>query len=520
MQKYKIIFRSDGATKGKDALTWEHGCPIEISAIQIARDTETAATFLQMKVQNISDEPVSSVTIDIAIATTNGESIQKQIKYLDADIAPASEKALKPQRLDWSEIVSCSAAVYCAKSPNGDWYSEQSPTPIPTREQLKLSSNAAEQRARTLHVNKDDATVSGKVQQNNGWWVCACGQANVARKRCCSCGMDIDLLLNTEDESSLLNDYNNYAKQKEKTKHLRKRGVIIAGAVAVIAIASVAVINLAVIPEMRYSEAISLAEQGQYDEAIEQLSALNGIEKAQPAIIDTLKKKALADFDRGDYDSAYETIKDLRSRGSDEETAAKDAGKQIADTAYSSNLFEESARWYRFIGDGDGYRRAIYQYAISNYNHDDQNTYGYLNQLKKIDYEDSSELFDKLYGWAFDFATSGERDPSASADSTTFPLDKTGRTAIYLHGRATNGPLSGSKSLVVHVNAVLQEDSFSYQMGYQTYEKDEHMSISASGQWESKTIIENTANMKTVSLTIEDWDTKETLFERTLTCQE
>lgn len=520
MQKYKIIFRSDRATKGKNALTWEYGCPIEISAIQIARDTETAATFLQMKVQNISDEPVSSTGIDISITALDGESVQKQIKYLDADIAPAAEKALKPQRLDWSEIVSCSAAVCYAKSSNGDWHSEQSPAPIPIREQLKLSSNAAEQRARALNVSKDHAIVSGKVQQNNGWWICACGQANVARKRCCSCGMNIDLLLNTEDESLLLNDYNNYAKQKEKAKGLRKRGVIIASAVAVVALASAAVINLAVIPEMRYSEAINLAEQGQYDEAIDQLSNLNDIEKAQPAIIDTLKKKALADFDRGDYDSAYETVKDLRSRGGDAESAAKDAGKQIADTAFGSDLFEESARWYRFVGDGDGYRRAIYQYAISNYNHDDQNTYDYLSELKKINYENSSELFNKLYGWAFDFATSSKHNPSASDDSVTFPLDKTGGTAIYLLGRAANGPLNGSKSLITHITITYREDSFSYQMGHQTYEKDESLAVSASGQWESKAIIKNTASMKAVSPTIEDSDTKEILFERTLTCQE
>ena len=105
MQKCKIVFRSDRATKGKNALTWEYGCPIEISAIQIARDTETAATFLQMKAQNISDEPVSSIAIDISITALDGESVQKQIKYLDADIAPAAEKALKSQRLDWPEIV-------------------------------------------------------------------------------------------------------------------------------------------------------------------------------------------------------------------------------------------------------------------------------------------------------------------------------------------------------------------------------------------------------------------------------
>lgn len=250
------------------------------------------------------------------------------------------------------------------------------------------------------------------------------------------------------------------------------------------------------------------------------MSNLNDIEKAQPAIIDTLNKKALADFDRGDYDSAYETVKDLRSRGDDAESAAKSTGKQIADTAFGSDLFEESARWYRLVGDGDGYRRAIYQYATSNYNHDDQNTYDYLSELKKINYENSSELFNKLYGWAFDFATSSKHNPSASDDSVTFPLDKTGGTAIYLLGRAANEPLNGSKSLIAHITITYREDSFSYQMGHQTYEKDESLAVSASGQWESKAIIKNTASMKAVSLTIEDSDTKEILFERTLTCQE
>lgn len=68
--------------------------------------------------------------------------------------------------------------------------------------------------------------------------------------------MNVDLLLNTEDESLLLNDYNNYAKQKEKAKGLRKRGVIIASAVAAVTLASVAVANLAVIPEMQLLETL------------------------------------------------------------------------------------------------------------------------------------------------------------------------------------------------------------------------------------------------------------------------
>lgn len=204
---YKVIFRADGHSN-QHRITWEEKCPIQLSAVQISRDTTTSATFLQVKVKNISNDPIVSIAAALTIEVPDKSDEAMPLEYLDTDIPAGTEKTLKPQRLTQANITSCNLVIRRVDFSNKTWHSTTSPKPLPQRQALSLSPKARAQRAYALSLGENDEIVNGAVQDHSGWWVCACGQANISRTTCCKCGMVKERLLDTENEQDLLAEYN------------------------------------------------------------------------------------------------------------------------------------------------------------------------------------------------------------------------------------------------------------------------------------------------------------------------
>ena len=206
MSKYKIAFRADRDTAGSYALSWEPECPLQITAVQISRNVESSATFLQVKVRNVSSECVSSIEVELEARLLTGETEQTSLEYLDVDIAAATEITLKPRQLAHANVTACKLTVKRATSSKETWQSTGSANPLPAHKELQLSRRALEQRARALEAKADDSTIKGAVQDHETWWVCACGQINVKRDDCCVCGNKKQMLLENEDKVKLLNE--------------------------------------------------------------------------------------------------------------------------------------------------------------------------------------------------------------------------------------------------------------------------------------------------------------------------
>ena len=108
---YKVIFRAD-AQSNQHRITWEEKCPIQLSAVQISRDTTTSATFLQVKVKNISNDPIVSIAAALTIEVPDKPDEAMPLEYLDTDIPAGTEKTLKPQRLTQANITSCNLVAF------------------------------------------------------------------------------------------------------------------------------------------------------------------------------------------------------------------------------------------------------------------------------------------------------------------------------------------------------------------------------------------------------------------------
>ena len=570
MAEYKIIFKADQETEGDNALTWEPGCPALVTAIQVSRNTETSATYLQVKVRNVSDAAISSIFAGLEVSLPDGSADRVPLEYLDVDIPAGAETALKPISLSHGDISSCALAISRIDQVSGKWQTSAPAQPLPEKKTLPyLSSRAIDQRARALNAEVTDDILRGAVQDHGDWWVCACGQVNAKRDTCCNCNQKKTLLQANEGETQLLADADKHDERLfNEAKKLQAKGTIssltkaveqfnsLGGfknstteaetcqlaltqltatrnskvrktcvlALVIIAIVSIAgfIISRAVIPNVHHNQAMSLAESGKYDEAIKLIEDRNEA-NAESNIIKLLKEKALSEINSGDLSSACETASQLKARSDEGARSAEEIASQLAECCYDNALYKEAAEWYQAIGDSEGCHRAMYQYAKENFQYDNRTTYEYLKILSGLNYQDSKSLYDNLYSWKFEFKTcSGKKEPSTSSkDSATFPYDPTGMTKAYLIVKATNHPLDGGESFYIKCTKIYRDDSYSKSLGDDSYDissKEPHV-ILASDESEVYDICRNTADAKELLLTVLDADTNEVIFERTLTCE-
>ena len=222
MADYKIIHRAEGAE-----IPWEPGCPVALTAVQVSRNTETSEAWLQAKARNVSDVEAGSVYADLSLEYADGTGETIPAEFLDADVPAGAERPLKPRRLPRGDVQSCSLTVRRVEGPNCTWESTGEASPLPSPEKLSLSPRALSQRARAIGANAGDSVLHGKVQDHDVWWACACGQVNVRRSSCCSCGNPKELLMANEDEAALLADADEREEETfAEAVELKERGTI------------------------------------------------------------------------------------------------------------------------------------------------------------------------------------------------------------------------------------------------------------------------------------------------------
>jgi hypothetical protein len=222
MADYKVIHRAEGAE-----IPWEPGCPVALTAVQVSRNTETSEAWLQAKARNVSDAEAGSVYADLSLEYADGTGETIPAEFLDADVPAGAEQPLKPRKLPRGDVQSCSLTVKRVEGPGGTWESTGEASPLPSPEKLSLSPRAFSQRARAVGTNAGDSVLHGKVQDHDGWWVCACGQVNVRRSSCCSCGNPKERLMANEDEAALLADADEHEKEVfAEAAELKERGTI------------------------------------------------------------------------------------------------------------------------------------------------------------------------------------------------------------------------------------------------------------------------------------------------------
>lgn len=565
---YKVIFRAD-VQSNQHRITWEEKCPIQLSAVQISRDTTTSATFLQVKVKNISNDPIVSIAAALTIEVPDKSDEAMPLEYLDTDIPAGTEKTLKPQRLTQANITSCNLVIRRVDFSNKTWHSTTSPKPLPQRQALSLSPKARAQRAYALSLGENDEIVNGAVQDHSGWWVCACGQANISRTTCCKCGMVKERLLDTENEQDLLAEYNDrvddiyeqacdLSKDAASKKELKKasklftsikdekdsaekakgcderiqsissaqsrkirRGIITA-MTSVVALGLIIVLGaFIIIPNVKYAIATSYANSGQYEDAIAAFEELGDFKdspkRAIQCEVDACEIQVRNALESDNYDEACKSAQTLTRLD-----GGWDRLEPIAEAAAESFMqqqdYEKASTWFAFARDTESRMDARYQYVMRHFDHDDLTTYNYLKELSKNNYKDSSDLYDQLYKWRFEFGITTSKQ--AIDQNTWENSDGNNRTGVYAFAKATSGPLGHDARITITVKIKEHDKESKYSRERWRDMPERSITIEGTGEacFAEKAIGSLGGSTDYIKATFYDKDTGKYLGEKEMQC--
>ena len=193
MSKYKIVYRDANPS-------WQELCPVRVLAVQVSRDTETGACFLQTKIVNVSMKPISRIEFTVGLEGEGGETETVEFSLLDADL-PAGE-ILRPKAVSIKlSVITGSRAVVTRAD---DETSFGDPIDIDSPATLALSGVEESERDVLLsEMGVDACKCSGIHSEHDGWWQCGCGAVNLKRGTCWNCGAVREKLADLEDAAFL-----------------------------------------------------------------------------------------------------------------------------------------------------------------------------------------------------------------------------------------------------------------------------------------------------------------------------
>ena len=244
---YKVVFKEKYDPGHENSLTWEQGSPLCMRAVQVSRNTETAETYLQAKALNIADKAVGEVHARATIQYQDGLSETLDLDDLDADVGVGSEYTFRPISLSQPDVLR--ADVQIVKATLGDgtaWETAGGPSPVVLGDSIDLSPSYQSTRDSCLEKCgcRDVKSAIHKVVERDGYWVCSCGQVNLA-EACANCKIDrreakqcesIEFLgrvasLKEEEEAKA-------ALEKQQVKNRAKRIGIVVGVVLGVLVAA------------------------------------------------------------------------------------------------------------------------------------------------------------------------------------------------------------------------------------------------------------------------------------------
>lgn len=248
--KYKVIFREEGSADSASQIKWEPGSPLSLSAVQISRNTETSESFLQVKALNIADKMVNEVHAEAVVQYPDGSSETLTLDDLDADVKAGTAYTFDAVSLSRGDAARADVRMVKAKLADGEtWETTSEPSPVVPGDTVDLPESYASARLAYLADAgcSDVASATHKIDDHGDYWVCTCGQANLASK-CAKCQLSKQDALSSEKTDfldSVIAQKKEAAEKIEREKRQQKNKIkrigIIIGAVVVAIIASLAI---------------------------------------------------------------------------------------------------------------------------------------------------------------------------------------------------------------------------------------------------------------------------------------
>lgn len=329
------------------------GSPVIISAGALLKDNQTGKVLAQLKLKNIAGEAIKAARISIMPFDTIGNPLGAEIEYQYLDLSAKRDEdfgAKSPIFLPDTATRQFSVAVTeVAFADNTVWKADGA------------SWDALPEFKNLISLLKDREMVNqfqikyGEIcryvpETHKDLWYCTCNAINrQGEDKCHHCRrslsalMAIDLTeLREECNKRLAAEAKKAAEEKaaaEARAKKQKKAATIIISIAVAAIVVGCLLKWVVIPTVKYNQAVSLLESGQYDEAVAAFEAMESYKDSDSMVIETKYQKSVALMNAGDYDAAIVGFKEL----AEIEEANAEADKSTEEpAAYETPAVESS----------------------------------------------------------------------------------------------------------------------------------------------------------------------------------
>ena len=386
-----------------------------VTVVQVARNVDTSEAYLQIKIENLSADILNSISGIAHIDYIDGSTDDVPFSELDFDLPQREQGALKATALPRGDVESAFIKLLQIDSQQGKWHSTGEPAEAPEREPLLLSDKAMTERGRQLNeLHADSRIAGGKAQFHEGWWVCACGGINVGRETCHTCKCHKNLLSDLQDEESLcksadIRSQNIYDRadsliaRGESVENLKKAQGLFEG---------ISGWKDAKERAEECSEKLALLEPKSAKKrklllclaAAATVFLVFFLTAGSPIAINAITglqkeiryREAISLYEGGQFRKAYAEFKLIRSYGDAAEMEAKAADALAQDYAKDGDT-ELAIEWHKNAGNIDAAHEAEYGYVKEHYDSSDSKTKEYLDELVEVGYRDATELYSDLY---------------------------------------------------------------------------------------------------------------------------
>lgn len=278
---------------------WIPGCPVQVRQVRLARDNDALSVVITSV--TCGDFSVESYTADIEYTGAKRQNVGR------SDAVSLTVGVSAPADVPFEDAVYAYVTVRTVTYSDGRTWSNESASrgKILPEQDIYWQTDPLYEAIRVECSGVTEAKYKPDRLKADGAWRCTCGQVNLdASPVCGACGCSLEWLNAHLDPAYLEERRKEIADKTEqeaiKIKKKRERGV--SDRVKMIAILSsfVLVVVLIVltfttfIPLAKYKNAVSLAETGEYDEAIAIFTDLGDFKDAKTMVSVTNYKKAQA----------------------------------------------------------------------------------------------------------------------------------------------------------------------------------------------------------------------------------
>ena len=306
------------------------GAPIIIEAGALLKDNQTGKIIAQLKFKNISSSTIRALTVKISATDVVGAEVAgvDNFQYLDLNVSRDGEfgqqtPIVLPDATARSFTCQCLSAVLGDKTiwnctENTKWV----PLPKPCALASKMGAPLAEQYKRDTMPKAQYIPV-----EHDGLWSCACGAMNHANEQVChSCrgskaalfgALNIEKLqANKKKHDEVIAAEKAAVAEAEKIRAAKTKKIAVIVAVAIVLLIGVFVFTSEVIvPATKYDNAISLMDEGKYEDAQEIFLELEDYQDAAAKYTECEWKKGLALYLSGERDQANQIFSKLMAGG-------------------------------------------------------------------------------------------------------------------------------------------------------------------------------------------------------------